>query len=230
MNNNKIIVVKDVVKTYGTNVKTDVLKNVSFELEEGSFNWIVGASGSGKTTLLNIISGLDSLTSGEVYVDGKLISSLSEKESAKFRAFHLGFIFQFHYLLPEFSALENVLMPLRIQKKKITKEVEQKAIDLLTSIGLGGVYKHYPKEMSGGEQQRTAIARAIIGNPRLVIADEPTGNLDSNSAEQVYKIIRQLHEEHKITFIIVTHDKIIPQKNDRIFTLKDGEVIKDEIF
>lgn len=227
--NNNIIETRNIVKTYGKRVKTDVLKKINLKIEYNSFNWIIGPSGSGKTTLLNIISGLDSPTSGSVIIHGKNISLLSEKDLATFRANHLGFVFQFHYLLPEFTALENVLMPLRIQKKRITRKIKKEAIEVLEQVGLGKVYKHYPKEMSGGEQQRVAIARAIMGNPELIIADEPTGNLDSENAKQIYKIIRELHQKYNKTFIIVTHDEFKPEKGDRTINLKDGNIIKDVI-
>lgn len=225
-----IIIVEKLTKSYGTKTKTDVLKNVNLKIKNGSFNWIVGSSGSGKTTLLNLISGLDSASSGNIFINNTLITNMNEKEKASFRSKHLGFIFQFHYLLPEFTALENVLMPLRIQKKKITKEVKEMAMNLLKSVGIDHVYDHFPKEMSGGEQQRTAIARAIISSPSLIIADEPTGNLDSTNAKQVYDVIRTLHKEYKMTFIIVTHDNINPEENDRLITLKDGEIISDTIY
>lgn len=225
--NNTLIKIENITKVYGSKVKTNVLKGINLEIKENSINWIVGASGSGKTTLLNIISGLDTQTSGKIYFKNNDISNLSEKEKALFRSKNLGFVFQFHYLLPEYTALENVLMPLRIQKIKITDYYKNYAIELLNSVGLNHVYNHYPKEMSGGEQQRTAIIRAVIANPELIIADEPTGNLDSDSANQVYNIIRTLHKKHNKTFIIVTHDKINPLKDERIITLKDGEIIKD---
>lgn len=230
MTSKNIISVQNLTKTYGKKVKTDVLKKVNLSIKEGTFNWIIGSSGSGKTTLLNLISGLDEATSGQIYIDNVLITNMNEKDKATFRANHLGFIFQFHYLLPEFTALENVLMPLRIKNQKITKEIKEKAITLLSTVGLSHVYDHYPKELSGGEQQRTAIARAIIGNPKLVIADEPTGNLDSINANQVYDLIRKLHKDFKMTFIIVTHDTIKPIKGDRLITLKDGNIIKDEVY
>lgn len=227
---NNIIEIRGLHKTYGTKIKTEVLKNINLKIKKGSFNWIVGASGSGKTTLLNLISGLDSPTLGSVEVNGEVISNLNEKQLAKFRAHNLGFVFQFHYLLPEFNALENVLMPLRIQKRRITKEVKESALDLLKVVGINHLAKHYPKEMSGGEQQRVAIARAIIGDPELVIADEPTGNLDSKTANQAYDLIRHLHKKFNKTFIIVTHDKINPQKGDRMITIKDGMIEKDVIY
>lgn len=224
-----IIEVRGLTKTYGNKIKVDVLKQVDLDIEEGSFNWIIGSSGSGKTTLLNLISGIDEASSGEILIDGKAITTMKEKERAKFRAESLGFVFQFHYLLPEFNALENVLMPLRINKIKITKHVKKEAIELLSSIGLSHVYKNFPNEMSGGEAQRTAIARAIISKPKLVIADEPTGNLDSENAEGIYQLIRKLHNDLKMTFIVVTHDEIKPHVGDRIITLSDGKIINDEL-
>lgn len=223
-----IIKVENLTKSYGSKVKVDVLKKINLNIKKGSFNWIIGASGSGKTTLLNLISGIDEATSGEIYIDGKLITAMKEKERAKFRAESLGFVFQFHYLLPEFNALENVLMPIRINKKRVTSKVRDQAIELMKSLGLAHVYKNYPNEMSGGEAQRTAIARAIISKPKLVIADEPTGNLDSKNAEAIYELIRQLHQDLKMTFIVVTHDAITPIAGDRIITLSDGNIIDDK--
>lgn len=224
-----IIKVENLTKTYGTKVKVDVLKGVNLEIKEGSFNWIIGSSGSGKTTLLNLISGIDKASKGNVFIDGKLITSMKEKERAKFRSESLGFVFQFHYLLPEFNALENVLMPLRIQGKRINRKTKNEALDLMKIVGIDHVYKNFPNEMSGGEAQRTAIARAIISKPKLVIADEPTGNLDSKNAEGVYNLIRSLHNDLNMTFIVVTHDLIKPYVGDRIITLSDGNIISDEI-
>lgn len=224
-----IIELKDITKTYGTKIKQDVLKKVNLNIKRGSFNWVVGTSGSGKTTLLNIISGLDNASKGEVYIQGVEIGKLTKNEKSKFRAENLGFVFQFHYLLPEFNALENVLIPLRIQRKNINKEAKIEALELMDSIGIGKIYKQYPNELSGGEAQRTAIARAVVGKPSLVIADEPTGNLDSKTAKDVYKLLRDLHKQLNITFIIVTHDDITPIKDDRIITLKDGYIFNDEI-
>lgn len=224
-----IIKVENLTKTYGTKVKVDVLKGVNLEIKEGSFNWIIGSSGSGKTTLLNLISGIDKASKGNVFIDGKLITSMKEKERAKFRSESLGFVFQFHYLLPEFNALENVLMPLRIQGKRINRKTKNEALDLMKIVGIDHVYKNFPNEMSGGEAQRTAIARAIISKPKLVIADEPTGNLDSKNAEGVYNLIRSLHNDLNMTFIVVTHDLIKPYVGDRIITLSDGNISSDEI-
>ncbi len=227
---NELIHIENVTKIYGKKIKTTVLKDINLTFEKGSFNWIIGASGSGKTTLLNIISGLDTATSGTVKIDGTELSKLNSNQRAHFRSTHLGFIFQFHYLLPEFSAIQNVLMPLRIQKKKINQTIKEKALNLMNEVGIGHVANHFPNQMSGGEQQRTAVARAIIGKPILILADEPTGNLDSHSAQSVYQLLRNLHDTYKTTFIIITHDKITPIKGDRLLTLKDGTLIKDVIY
>lgn len=220
-----IIELKKIVKTYHGH---DVVKSIDLSIEKGSFNWIVGHSGSGKTTLLNMMSGLDTPSSGTILINGVDVSTLSEKEKAVFRSVTLGFVFQFHYLLPELTAYENVLIPLQIQKKKITKDIKKNVLDLLASVGVSHVLKQYPKSLSGGEQQRVAVARAIVHEPLLIMADEPTGNLDSKSAESVYEVMRYLHQNKHTTFIIVTHDRIRLEKGDRVITLKDGSIIKDE--
>lgn len=225
-----IIELKSVFKTYGTKIKNTVLTDINLTIKRNSFNWIIGPSGSGKTTMLNIISGLDQATNGEVIINGNDISLLSENELAKFRANNLGFVFQFHYLLPEFNAIENILLPFEIRKIKINKDIIEKANNILESVGLLHVKNNYPNEMSGGELQRLALARAIISEPELIIADEPTGNLDSENAKQVYKIIRELQEKYEMTFIIVTHDQIKPLKGDRLITLKDGRIAEDVTF
>lgn len=224
-----LIKIRDLTKSYGIRKKVTVLDDINLDIKENSFNWIVGSSGSGKTTLLNLIAGIDKASKGDVYFLNKNITLLNENDKARFRSKSLGFVFQFHYLLPEFSALENVLMPLRIQKIKITRKVKNEAIDLLKSIGLGHVYNQFPSELSGGEAQRTAIARAIITKPKLVIADEPTGNLDSKNAKGIYRLIRKLHHDLNITFIIVTHDEFTLEQGDRLIKLHDGNIIEDTI-
>lgn len=224
-----LIKIRNLTKSYGIRKKVTVLDDINLDIKENSFNWIVGSSGSGKTTLLNLIAGIDKASKGDVYFLNKNITLLNENDKARFRSKSLGFVFQFHYLLPEFSALENVLMPLRIQKIKITRKVKNEAIDLLKSIGLGHVYNQFPSELSGGEAQRTAIARAIITKPKLVIADEPTGNLDSKNAKGIYRLIRKLHHDLNITFIIVTHDEFTLEQGDRLIKLHDGNIIEDTI-
>ena len=219
-----IIELKNLNKVYDKNV---VIKDLSLQFKKGSFNWIVGHSGSGKTTLLNIMSGLDKATKGQVIIDNTNINRLSTNKLAEFRSKELGFVFQFHYLIPELNALNNVLLPLRIQRIRINKKIKEEAILLMNKVGLGSVYKQMPKTLSGGEAQRTAIARAVIHKPLLVIADEPTGNLDSISAKAVYEVLRNLHKDLQTTFIVVTHDKSHLEKGDRVIELKDGNVIKD---
>lgn len=222
-----VIELKNINKIYGAKVKTQVLFDVNLSFEEGSFNSIIGQSGSGKSTLLNIMSTLDKTTSGTIFINGIDTTKFKKNELAKLRNETFGFIFQFHYLLPEFTAYENVLMPYRISGKKITKEVEKRAEELLKIVGLTGVKNNLAINMSGGQQQRVAIARSLINNPKIVFADEPTGNLDSRTTEQVYELLREINKTYNTTFIIITHDKNIAEKTDRIVEIKDGKIHLD---
>lgn len=224
---NNIIELKKVNKVYGDKIKTQVLFDINLKFAMGSFNSIIGASGSGKSTLLNIIGTLDKPTSGEVLINGRSTQSMDRNELAEFRNETTGFIFQFHYLLPEFTALENVLMPFRIMNGAVTKEARTRAEELLQLVGLSAVKNNLSTNMSGGQQQRTAIARALINNPRVVLADEPTGNLDSESTENVYEILRKINEQFGTTFVIITHDRKIAEKADRILEIKDGRINLD---
>jgi lipoprotein-releasing system ATP-binding protein len=217
-----IIELTNVNKIYGKEIKTQVLTDVSLQIAPHSFNSIIGASGSGKSTLLNIIGTLDRPTSGEIYIDGTRTDRMSKNALAELRNATIGFVFQFHYLLPEFTALENVLMPWRIKNGRITPEVRKRALDLMNLMGLGKVVSNKANKMSGGQQQRTAIARALINNPKIILADEPTGNLDSESMEAVYDILRDINENYKTTFLIITHDRRIAQKTDRIIEIRVG--------
>ena len=217
-----ILELRDINKTYGTTVKTKVLKGVNLELEEGSFNSIIGASGSGKSTLLNIMGTLDKPTSGEVLINGKRADKMNKNQLAELRNETIGFIFQFHHLLPEFTALENVLLPYRIKNTNISKEALERAHELLEIVGLSKVKNNKATNMSGGQQQRTAIARALINNPKLILADEPTGNLDSGSTDTIYQLLRDINKEFGTTFVIITHDNKIARKADRIIEIKDG--------
>lgn len=219
-----IIELKKVNKIYGKAVTTQVLFDVDLSFEAHSFNSIIGASGSGKSTILNIIGTLDKPSSGEVYIDGKRTDLMKKNELAKLRNETIGFIFQFHYLLPEFTALENVLMPYLIQKQKVSKEIIERAEELLSLVGLSNVQKNLANNLSGGQQQRVAIARALINNPKLILADEPTGNLDSDSTENIYELLRSINKEYQTSFVIITHDNRIAQKADRIVEIKDGRV------
>lgn len=224
---NNILEIKNVNKIYGTAVKTQVLTDINLNFEKGSFNSIIGQSGSGKSTLLNIIGTLDTPTSGEVILDGVDTAKASKNRLAELRNRSIGFVFQFHYLLPEFTALENVLMPYRIGGGKVTKEIIDKAKEYLTLVGLEKVINNNATKMSGGQQQRTAIARAILNNPSIILADEPTGNLDSDSTETIYNLLRGINEKFGTTFIIITHDRHIAEKADRIIEITDGKINMD---
>ena len=222
-----ILELQHIDKLYGTSIKTQVLHDVNLSFEEGSFNSIIGQSGSGKSTLLNILGTLDKPTNGKVVLNGKDVSTLKSKELASLRNETIGFIFQFHYLLPEFTAIQNILLPNRIKNAKVSKETMDRALELIEFVGLSAVKDNPANKMSGGQQQRTAIARALINNPRIILADEPTGNLDSDTAEQIYKLMRDINKKYNTTFIIITHDQQIAQKTDRIVEIKDGKILLD---
>ena len=222
-----IIELRNITKIYGEKIKTQVLFDINLNIEEGSFNSIIGASGSGKSTLLNIIGTLDRPSDGDVFINGIKTDSMGKSQLAELRNQTIGFIFQFHYLLPEFTAKENILMPSRIQGGGTTKEVKEWAEELIRLTGLENVANNKANDMSGGQQQRTAIARALVNKPKLILADEPTGNLDSDSTENIYKLLRQINEEYGTTFVIITHDQRIAEKTDRIIEIKDGRVHLD---
>jgi len=222
-----IITLKNINKIYGNLVKTQVLYDVDLSFEEGSFNSIIGASGSGKSTLLNIMGTLDKPTSGEVFINSTRTDTLKKNQLAELRNETIGFIFQFHYLLPEFTALENVLMPYRIKSSKPSKEMIKRAEELLDLVGLSKVKNNLAVNMSGGQQQRTAIARALMNNPKIILADEPTGNLDSESTENIYNLMRDINKKFNTTFVVITHDRRIAEKADRIVEIKDGKISMD---
>ncbi|GKU24855.1 ABC transporter ATP-binding protein [Clostridium folliculivorans] len=222
-----VIELKNINKIYGSVIKTQVLNDINISFEAGTFNSIIGASGSGKSTLLNIMGTLDKPTSGEIYINGIRTDNMKKNELARLRNKTIGFIFQFHYLLPEFTALENVLMPYMIGNSKPSKEIKEKADELLELVGLTKVKNNLATNMSGGQQQRTAIARALINNPKIVLADEPTGNLDSESTESIYTLLRAINEKLNTTFIVITHDNRIAEKTDRIIEVKDGRIVMD---
>ena len=222
-----IITLKNINKIYGTTIKTQVLFDVNLDFKESSFSSIIGQSGSGKTTLLNVMGTLDSATSGQVVIAKQDTKTMNKNQLADLRNKTIGFIFQFHYLLPEFTAIENVLMPQFIKSQKVSKEARERAEELLNMVGLWEVKDNMANNMSGGQQQRTAIARALINNPAIILADEPTGNLDSESTENIYDILRDINRKFKTTFIIITHDRRIAEKTDRIIEIKDGRVNMD---
>lgn len=224
-----ILELKNINKIYGEKIKTQVLFDINLGFEESSFNSIIGASGSGKSTLMNIMGTLDKATSGEVIIDGKNISNMNKNQLASLRNETIGFIFQFHYLLPEFTVLENILMPYKIKHNKVTKEALNRANDLIEIVGLGKVRNNKATDISGGQQQRAAIARSLINNPRIILGDEPTGNLDSETTETVYDLLKKINKEFKSTFIVITHNKRVAEKADRIIEIKDGKVNNDII-
>ena len=222
-----IIQLEEINKIYGEKIKTQVLFDLNLAFEENSFNSIIGASGSGKSTLLNIVGTLDKPTSGRVFIDGSRTDTLSKEDLAVLRNKTIGFIFQFHYLLPEFTARENVLIPYRIGNFKVPKEIEEWADELLDLVGLTKVKNNLATNMSGGQQQRTAIARALINKPKIILADEPTGNLDSDSTKAIYSTLRDINEKFKTTFVVITHDQRIAEQADRIVEIKDGRINLD---
>jgi lipoprotein-releasing system ATP-binding protein len=213
-----MIIGKNIKKQYGS---LEVLKGVDLHIQPSEVVSIVGSSGAGKTTLLTILGTLDKVTSGEILFNGVNITSLNEKKLAAFRNQHIGFVFQFHHLLPEFTALENVCIPAFINKTS-KKEAELKANELLDLLGLRHRANHKPSELSGGEQQRVAVARALINNPKVIFADEPSGNLDSENAQNLHQLFFKLRDELKQTIVVVTHNEILANMADRKLIMKDG--------
>lgn len=217
---------KNIKKSYGN---LQVLKDINLTINQGEIVSIVGASGAGKTTLLHILGTLDKADSGEVLLDNVNYSSLKDKELARFRNEKISFIFQFHNLMPEFTALENVCIPAWIQqsrsKGKAKEEVEKRATELLILLGLGERVKHFPSELSGGEQQRVAVARALINSPSVVFADEPSGNLDSKNAEELHHLFFELRKKFNQTFVIITHNEHLADMSDRKLVMQDGQIL-----
>ncbi len=217
----------NIAKDYNDGVRSDlhVLKGINFSLDHGETSAIIGTSGSGKTTLLNILGGLDKPSSGEVLLDGMDVHKISEKKRCTVRNERFAFIYQFHHLLPEFTAMENVAMPLLIKGGSVA-QAEQRAIKVLTEVGLKKRIHHKPSELSGGERQRAAIARALVHQPDCIFADEPTGNLDRKNAVQAIELIINLNNEYKTSLVIVTHDLKIAERMDTVYTLEDGMLNK----
>ena len=214
---------KNITKSYQN---VTVLGGVSLDVKEGSLSSIVGSSGAGKSTLLHILGTLDQPDSGSVILNGIEITKLNSRDLAKLRNQQIGFIFQFHHLLPEFTAIENVTIPGFIAKRP-DKEVVDKATELLQFLGMGHRMDHKPSQLSGGEQQRVAIARALINSPKILLADEPTGNLDQKNANEVFELLLKLRQEFNLTMILVTHDLLLSEKTDFRYVMKDGLIINN---
>ena len=204
----------------------DILSNINFMVQPAQRVAVVGASGSGKTTLLQLLAGLDSPSQGEVLICGHKLVDLSEKKKGELRNRHLGFVYQFHHLLPEFSALENVAMPLLFRKNVAIAAATQKALEVLDAVGLSARIKHKPAELSGGERQRVAIARAIVGQPDLVLMDEPTGNLDPHTAGKIHELMTFLSQELTTSFVVVTHDMDLARQMDKAWKLDSGALVE----
>ena len=221
----EILKVDNLTKVYGKdNNKVVALDHVSFSVEKGEFVAIVGASGSGKSTLLHLMGGVDTPTSGKVFIDGKDIYSLSSDNLAIFRRREVGLIYQFYNLIPILNVEENILLPLELDNRKVDKfELNE----LLKVLGLQSRRKHLPNELSGGKQQRTSIGRALITKPAIVLADEPTGNLDSKSSDDVVNLLKKMNKEYKQTIIMITHNLDIAAVADRIITIEDGKIVKE---
>ena len=222
----EILRVEDLTKTYGANeTKVNAVDHISFSVEKGEFVAIVGASGSGKSTLLHLLGGVDRPTSGQVSIDGKDIYSFNDDNLSIFRRRQIGIIYQFYNLLPILNVEENIMLPCDLDGKKVSKERLEEVLDVLN---LKNRRKHLPNELSGGQQQRVSVGRAIINQPAIVLADEPTGNLDSKASEEIVSLLKMSNKKYKQTIIMITHDLEIARAADRIITIDDGKIVKDE--
>jgi lipoprotein-releasing system ATP-binding protein len=220
-----IIELTQVNKIYRGAVDLQVLFDINLSFEVGTCNAIMGVSGSGKTTLLNIMGTLDITTRGDVLIDGKLVNNMTKNQLARLRNETIGFVFQFHHLLPEFTAMENVLMPYLINRWRPSREVIKRADELFDMLEITDVKHSLATRMSGGQQQRAAIARALINNPKIILTDEPTGNLDSETTEKICLGFREINQRYGTTFIVVTHDHLVAKHTDRIVEIRDGRII-----
>ncbi len=223
--NKTVLACQDLSKRFKEGpLDVEVLKNISIQVESGQRIAIMGASGSGKSTLLHLLGGLESPSSGNVFLDGQSIIGMNERQLSKLRNSALGFIYQFHHLLGEFTLVENVSMPLLIRGDDVDR-AERQAREILERVGLKQRAMHKPGELSGGERQRAAIARALVTRPKCVLADEPTGNLDRKTADHVYELMLELNKEYQVSFVVVTHDAQLAEKMDQTYTLQDGAIL-----
>jgi len=224
----QIVEARSVLKTYDTGkVEVHALRGITLGVGRGEMVAIMGPSGSGKTTLLNCLSGLDSIDKGDVQIEGVSLADMSDRERTDYRARRMGFVFQFYNLMPVLSAVENVELPLLVAGIS-AKEARRKALEALELVGLRDWAEHVPDELSGGQRQRVTIARALVNDPAIVWADEPTGDLDSENADEIVALMRQLNREHDLTFLIVTHDIGVGRKTDRIVRMVDGQIVSEE--
>lgn len=223
----EILKLENVEKKYSGSVEElHIINNLSFSVEEGEFISILGRSGSGKSTLLNIMGLLDRVDGGKIFIGGQEVDKLSEEERDKIKNQMIGFVFQFHYLLPEFTALENVMLSALLNNFDKKLEIEKRAKELLEKVGLGERENHKPSQLSGGEKQRVAIARALINSPKILLADEPTGNLDEETSEMIFKILKDINKNEKQTIIVVTHSKDLAEISDKQLYLKKGVLVE----
>ncbi|MFN8575510.1 MAG: ABC transporter ATP-binding protein [Candidatus Sericytochromatia bacterium] len=218
-----IIIAENVYKTFDGNIKSEALHNINISIKKGEFCSIVGPSGSCKSTILHLLGALDQPSSGEIYISQKPISKLNENSLNELRQKHIGLVFQFHFLLPEFTALENLIIP-QVLVKKNYKDAEKKALEILDKVQISHKKDNRPSQMSGGEQQRVAIARALINEPDIILADEPTGNLDSVNSKNIYNLLKEINEENNQTILVVTHDNNFANQTNRIIEIIDGKI------
>lgn len=222
---NKILELKNINKTYkGTSETLHILKDLDLVINEGEFVSIIGKSGSGKSTLLNVIGLLDSIDDGEIYIHGEKVDRTNHQKIDLLKNRDIGFVFQFHYLLPEFTALENVMLPALLNNFNDKKNIEEKAKKILDSVGLKERYSHKPNQLSGGEKQRVAIARALINDPKIILADEPTGNLDEETSNEIHNLFRKINRENNQTIIVVTHSRELANITDKRYSVKNGKL------
>lgn len=224
----EILKLENIEKKYSGSVEElHIINNLNLTVEEGEFISILGRSGSGKSTLLNIMGLLDRADSGKIFIGGQEVETLSESERDTIKNQMIGFVFQFHYLLPEFTALENVMLPALLNNFSQRVEIEKRALELLERVGLGERKDHKPAQLSGGEKQRVAIARALINSPKILLADEPTGNLDEETSEMIFKILKDINKNEKQSIIVVTHSKDLAEISDKQLYLKKGVLVEE---